>query len=197
MAKEIYQSYNFNGNLVSGIADGVAVTDAANKGQVDDALLEAKTYTDSKIEGLGEYAGTHDPALGLPTVGTGASGAIDKGDWYYITGTGTLLGVTVRKGDRLQAAVANPDTITNDGTNVDWFILHSFNEEDTRFEIVSTDLLANTPATITHNLGHRFVNVIVSDALGNPVDVYVNYVDENSLTLTSNIAVTIVGAVML
>lgn len=195
MAKQIYQAFDFNGNLINGIADGILATDAANKGQVDEALAVAQAYTDSKIEGLGEFVAQIDPASGLPTVGSGAGGAIDKGDWWFVNTHGTLLGVAVHPGDRLQAAVSNPDTADNTEANTDFFILHTFHIEDSRFEISNTSLIPDTPTTITHNLGYRFVNVVVTDTLGEPVDVNVVYVDENSLTLTANVAVTVTGMV--
>lgn len=195
MAKQIYQSFDFNGNVINGVAAGVAANDVANKGQVDAAIVTAQAYTDSKIEGLGEYVAQLDPASGLPTVGSGAGGAIDKGDWWYINDTGTLLGVAVHKGDRLQAAVDNPDTVDNSVSNTDFFLLQNFHVADARYEIPSTSLVADTPETITHSLGYRFVNVVVVDTLGEPVDVNVIYVDENSLTLTANTAVTITGVV--
>lgn len=195
MAKQIYQSFDFNGNVINGVAAGVAANDVANKGQVDAAIVTAQAYTDSKIEGLGEYVAQLDPDSGLPTIGSGNGGFIDKGDWWYINDTGTLLGVAVHKGDRLQAAVDNPDTADNSVSNTDFFLLQNFHVADARYEIQSTVMTPDTPVTITHNLGYRFVNVVVVGESGEPVDVNVVYTDVNSLILTSNTAVTITGMV--
>lgn len=195
MAKQIYQSFDFNGNVINGVAAGVSATDVANKGQVDAAIVTAQAYTDSKIEGLGEYVAQLDPDSGLPTIGSGNGGSIDKGDWWYINDTGTLLGVAVHKGDRLQAAVDNPDTADNSVSNTDFFLLQNFHVADARYEIQSTVMTPDTPVTITHNLGYRFVNVVVVGESGEPVDVNVVYTDVNSLTLTSNTAVIITGMV--
>lgn len=46
MAKQIYQSFDFNGNVINGVAAGVSATDVANKGQVDAAIVTAQAYTD-------------------------------------------------------------------------------------------------------------------------------------------------------
>ena len=56
-------------------------------------------------------------------------------------------------------------------------------------------LVADTPATVNHGLGYKFVHVSVADATGDAVDVQVNYVDENNLTLTANTSVTVSGVV--
>lgn len=195
MAKNIYTSYDFNGNKVQGVADGTLATDAANKGQLDAGVAEAKAYTDSKIEGLGEYVGQLDPSLGLPTSGSGVDGTIDKGDWWYINTNGNLLGIAVHKGDRLQASVSSPDTSDNTSSNMDWFVLHTFHEADLRFPINNLTLTADTPINVNHGLGYRFVHVTLVDTAGNRIDADVNYVDENNLTITSNTTIVASGVV--
>lgn len=58
---------------------------------------------------LGEFAGDHDASTGaLPTVGSGIAGAIDKGDYWYVTTAGTITGfATMNIGDVIFARVAN------------------------------------------------------------------------------------------
>lgn len=77
----------------------------------------------------------------------------------------------------------------------DWKVLHSYHEADSRFSIDNLALVADTPATVNHGLGYKFVHVSVADATGDAVDVQVNYVDENNLTLTANTSVTVSGVV--
>lgn len=55
--------------------------------------------------------------------------------------------------------------------------------------------LQYTANTITHGLGYKFVQVTVADADGKRIDVEVDYVDENTLTLTANQNVTVYGVV--
>ena len=196
MAKNIYTGYDFNGNQIKGIADGVLATDAASKGQVDAGVVEAKAYTDSKIEGLGTYVGQLDPATGLPTAGSGASGAIDKGDWWYINATGTLLGVEVHKGDRLQASIDNPDTADNTAANTDWILLEAFHYGAIRYEVTNLTLTAGVPIDIVHNLGEKYVHVTLVDSLDdNRIDLDVNYVDDNTVRVLANVTATVNGVI--
>lgn len=193
--KDIYVNYDFNANKVTGLADGTTSTDAINKGQLDAQNTALTNYIDNKILGLGAFVGEADPGNGIPTAGSGEAGAIDKGDWWHFTGEGTLLGVSVHKGDRLQAMVDDPDTTTNTAANTDWKILHTYHEADGRYSIDNISLVANTANTITHGLGYKFVQVTVADADGKRIDVEVDYVDENTLTLTANQNVTVYGVV--
>ena len=184
MVKNIYTDYEFNGGKISGIADGVNASDAVNKSQLDAQDTALRAYIDAEILGLGAFVGELDPSLGLPTAGSGAAGAIDGGDWWYISSDGSLLGIPVHKGDRLQSMVDNPDTEDNTAANTDWKVLHSYHEADSRFAIDNLALVANTPSTVNHGLGYKFVHVS-----------QVNYVDENNLTLTANTSVTVSGVV--
>lgn len=193
--KNFYYDMNLNGGTITGIANGVNATDAATKGQLDAQDTALRAYIDAEILGLGAFVGEFDPSLGLPTSGSGAEGAIDKGDWWYISSDSSLLGAPVHKGDRLQAMIDNPNTTNNTGTNTDWKVLHSYHDADSRFPISNVPLVADTPQTINHGLGYKFVHVSVADAAGDAVDVQVNYVDENNLTLTSNTSVTVNGVV--
>lgn len=193
--KNFYYDMNLNGGTITGIANGANATDAVTKGQLDAQDTALRAYIDAEILGLGAFVGELDPSLGLPTAGSGAAGAIDGGDWWYISSDGSLLGIPVHKGDRLQAMVDTPDTEDNTAANTDWKVLHSYHEADSRFSIDNLALVADTPATVNHGLGYKFVHVSVADATGDAVDVQVNYVDENNLTLTANTSVTVSGVV--
>lgn len=166
-----------------------------------DALLQTQSLNNKMFQTL--VQGSEDTAIKATIqqdgkniqIDTGAAGAIDGGDWWYISAEGTLLGIPVHKGDRLQAMVDNPDTADNTAANTDWKVLHSYHEADSRFSIDNLALVADTPATVNHGLGYKFVHVSVADATGDAVDVQVNYVDENNLTLTANTSVTVSGVV--
>ena len=63
----------------------------------------------------GTYAGTFDPSVGLPTVGTGKNGAIVKSDWWLSSGAGTIAGLSpftlFAAGDTITALVNNADAV--------------------------------------------------------------------------------------
>jgi hypothetical protein len=73
----------------------------------------------------GTYAGTFDPSLGLPTLGTGKNGAILKGDWWIASATGTISGLepftTFAINDRIDSLINNASLsshfIGNKGTS--------------------------------------------------------------------------------
>ena len=182
---------------ILGVVDGTDVNDAVNKGQLDGIETSLTTYIDGKIEGLGEYVGKLDPASGLPTTGSGAAGAIDKNDWWYIEAAGTLLGVEVSEGDKFHALVNNPDTTDNTATNTDFLIMHNHVEEH-RFSITSTSLTADSATRVTHNLGAEFVHItLVDDATNKRVDVEVEYIDANNVDITSAEDITVSGVISL
>ncbi|MGL5750206.1 MAG: hypothetical protein ACRCXT_06740 [Paraclostridium sp.] len=192
--KNIYVGYDFGTNEIK-VANGTTATSATNKGQLDAGILEAKAYTDSKIQNLGEYVGKINPTAGLPTTGSGALNEIDKGDWWYIEAEGNLLGVPVHVGDRLQALINDPDTSDNTSANTGFVVLHTYHPEDGRYTISNLALTANTEKTINHGLGYRFVQVSVADVDGNKVDLDVKYVDESNLKLTSSATVNVWGVI--
>lgn len=68
-------------------------------------------------------------------------------------------------------------------------------EKTVSFAITNLELTADTPQNVNHGLGYKFVHVSVANADGDAVDVQVNYVDENNLTLTANTSVTVSGVV--
>lgn len=122
MAKNIYTSYEFNGNQITGVADGVNADDVSTKGQLDAGIAEAKAYADDAIANI----------------------------------------------------VA--DTI--------------------RYEVTSLTLNAGVPEDIVHNLGNKYVQVTLVDALDdNRVDLDVNFVDNNTIRVVSNTTVTVNGVI--
>lgn len=75
---------------------------------------------------IGTYAGTFDPSIGLPTVGTGRQGSILKGDYWLASGAGTIAGLSpftvFAAGDIIIALVNNADEagefVGNKGTDL-------------------------------------------------------------------------------
>ena len=102
-------SVAFNSQKLTGLAAGVASTDAATKGQVDTAVA-------SDITLKGAYnANTNNPNLdNSPTAGT-----ILTGDHYVVSVAGTFYTESLQVGDSLISEVDNPSGIT------DWIITNS------------------------------------------------------------------------
>ena len=94
---------------ITGLANGVAATDAATKGQLDTAVA-------SDITLKGSYnANTNSPNLdSSPSAGT-----ILKGDHYVVSVAGTFYSEALQEGDSLISEVDNPSAVT------DWIITNS------------------------------------------------------------------------
>jgi len=85
-----------------------------------------KTYVDGSVVGLLDDRGNYIPGatVGSPypsSGGSGAGGAIRKGDLWFIAANGYLLDVAVSTGASVRALVDNPD----DATESDWNILNT------------------------------------------------------------------------
>ena len=77
-----------------------------------------KAYVDSIVSGLGKFVGDHDASGGLlPTTGSGASNAIEKGDSWRISVAGTITGLspveTLEVGDILIAKTDGASVVSN------------------------------------------------------------------------------------
>ena len=81
-----------------------------------------KTYADSLVVGLLDYRGAYDASVNTfpATGGSGAAGAVLKGDMWILSVAGTLGGVAVQIGD---SVIANVDTPGQTAGN--WNILNS------------------------------------------------------------------------
>ena len=131
-----------NSQKITGLANGVASTDAATKGQVDTAVA-------SDITLKGAYnANTNNPNLdNSPTAGT-----ILTGDHYVVSVAGTFYSEALQEGDSLISEVDNPSAIG------DWIITNS--------QIVTPIVTANiaddavTTAKIADN---QITNALMAD----------------------------------
>lgn len=124
---------------ITNLGTPTANSDAATKEYVD---LEIA----SKIAALGEFMGDW-AGPGYPTVGSGPSGAIRKGDWWRISAAFTLGTEVLEIGDALFAKTNAPGT-----TAANWFVLQSNVGEATETALglvrvsVSSDLTATNGA---------------------------------------------------
>lgn len=87
--------------------DASMVGDSSTKYVTEHA---AKTYADNLVVGLLDDRGNYDASVNVfpSTGGSGTSGAIKKGDMWYISVAGTLGGVSVSIGSSLRALTDTP-----------------------------------------------------------------------------------------
>jgi len=126
------------------------------------AVNEAKAYADSIVLGLLDDRGSFTPSGSYPDAGgSGAAGAIMKGDVWYITGLGagvnnTVGSQTVKDGDTVRALSDNPGQ-----TNSNWDVMSSPVNATTLQTIINAATSQTTPADTD--------NIPVTDGVsGNP-----------------------------
>lgn len=85
-----------NNATIVGLADATAATSPATKGQLDAAVASINNSLNSFLE----FKGTLD-ASDAPTVSAFEAAAHSKGDFYKVSGTGSILGVAVNAGDNI------------------------------------------------------------------------------------------------
>ena len=101
-----------------------------------------KTYIDAAVTGLLDDRGNYDASVNTfpATGGSGAAGAVKKGDIWYVSVIGTLDGVTVAVGSSVRALADTPGQIA-----ANWDILN--------VGLGYTPYNATNPAGYTTNLG--------------------------------------------
>lgn len=111
---------NDHAGLLDAHGQELAGKEAAGTGA--EVLTQAKAYTDQQVISAPKVAGPYDASTnpGYPTVGTGASGAVRRGDTFNISVAGTVGGIPVEYGDALQALVAMPGQVAGN-----WQILQA------------------------------------------------------------------------
>ena len=128
----------------------------------------------------GTYAGTFNPASGLPTVGTGKNGAIVKGDWWLASGSGTIGGLSpftvFAAGDTITALVNNADAVgefvgnkgtgaTSDSTKQDLIITETALVDAATIDIAQqNNTLATSRSTITFTISNTatFISLTIT-----------------------------------
>jgi len=108
--------------------------------------LATREWVDNKVAGLLDLRGNYDASVNaFPTTGgSGTSGAILKGDFWYVSVAGVLNGVTVNIGDSFFALIDSP-------TASDWQILESnlgYVPEDV--DNKATTMTGNTTSNIVY-----------------------------------------------
>jgi len=158
-----------------------------------------KVYRNSEIkifaflsDLVGGGAFSHDATTGIPTTGSGPSGAIKAGDTYFITVAGTIAGIggdaNLDVGDLLIAIA--------DGANAaNQFIGKQRNLDDAVLvggEVTTVSLVAATPLTITAtNFAGNVLDAEVYRADGRQINVRKTLgAGANQIILRSNQSLT-------
>lgn len=129
-------------NLVDNTPDASKPVSTAQAQADTNTLNSAKAYADSLVVGLIDDRGSYNVSSNtFPTAGgSGAAGAILKGDLWYVSSAGTLGGIAVNVGDSFRALVDAPG---QNATN--WSVLES--------NIGYVPYNATNPAGYTTNVG--------------------------------------------
>lgn len=115
--------YNADNNRFDYVGASFEIEISDVNGLQDELDLKAsKTYVDGLVVGLLDDRGNYDASTNLfpSTGGSGTSGAILKGDLWYISVSGTLGGQLVNVGDSVRALTDAPGQ-----TSGNWDILES------------------------------------------------------------------------
>lgn len=117
-----------------------------------------KSYTDNLVVGLLNDRGSYDASVNtFPAVGgSGASGAIRKGDIWFISIAGTLGGTVVNIGDSVRALVNAPAQISDN-----WSVLESnigYVAENVASKATSLGVLNNTLYPTTQAVANALVS---------------------------------------
>jgi hypothetical protein len=169
---ETTNELKWDGNVIATLADipslsGYATESYANSVSAT-AENNAKTYADGLVAGLLDLRGNHNasgntyPSSG----GSGAAGAILKGDFWYISVAGTLGGVAVNIGDSIYALVNSPGT-----TSSNWAVLDAnvgYVPEDTanKSTSVTTDQASNTKFPSVKSVFDWATNLFATKVMG-------------------------------
>ena len=115
-------------------ADGTLLANSDSKIATQKAT---KTYADSKIAGLLNYRGAYDASVNLypSSGGSGAAGAVMKGDMWVISVAGTMGGVDIQIGDSLIANVDTPGQASSKWNTLNTNI--SYVPEDNANKVIS------------------------------------------------------------
>lgn len=124
--------------------------------------LAVKTYMDGRLTNIVVDCGNWDASIGTypSTGGTGAAGAIKKGNLFFVSVAGTIAGIVVNVGDSIRALVDTPGQ-----TAANWDILESnlgyvpYNSSNPAGYIS-----AITGSMVTTALGYTPVNPTAKDA---------------------------------
>lgn len=120
------------GRVAAGSGPSSAVTVITDMTSASSTTLATssaiKTYVDNIVAGLGNLEGAFDASVAsvFPTGATPGAGT-KKGDYWYVTGAGTVGGVTFNIGDVLIAKIDSAST----SLSTDWIVLESNRDQAT------------------------------------------------------------------
>jgi hypothetical protein len=132
------------GRVAAGSGSSSAVTVITDMTSASSTTLATssaiKTYVDNIVAGLGNLEGAFDASVAsvFPTGATPGAGT-KKGDYWYVTGAGTVGGVTFNIGDVLIAKIDSAST----SLSTDWIVLES-NRDQATTTILGVVRLATT-----------------------------------------------------
>lgn len=126
----------------SGVSSAITViTDMSSASSTTLATSSAiKTYVDNIVAGLGNLEGAFDASVAsvFPTGATPGAGT-KKGDYWYVTGAGTVNSVIFNIGDVLIAKIDSAST----SLATDWIVLES-NRDQATTSVLGVARLATT-----------------------------------------------------
>lgn len=126
----------------SGVSSAITViTDMTSASSTTLATSSAiKTYVDNIVAGLGNLEGAFDASVAsvFPTGATPGAGT-KKGDYWYVTGAGTVNSIIFNIGDVLIAKIDSASTTLS----TDWIVLES-NRDQATTSVLGVARLATT-----------------------------------------------------
>jgi hypothetical protein len=124
------------------------------------AIQTVATIAD--IASLGKLVGGHDASTGIPTTGSGTSGAINQGDQWRVTVGGTIAGIggedVLEVGDLIVAVNAGAST------SADFFVLQTNLNLGANISLTEEVTLASLPANTATAVPTTFTNVYSIEA---------------------------------
>ena len=143
------------------------------------------------IVGIGQFAGAHDASGGLlPTVGTGALGAIDKSDYWKVSVAGTIAGLgTFKSGDVIYASIAGASIAA------DFFAVENNQDQATSSVLGLAKLYTDATASNTDGAVNQAVAKTIKDiADANTAAIALKKnISDTASALTSGSSIAITG----
>jgi hypothetical protein len=166
-----------------------AAVNAESVAGPDGNLLQYNSSTGGFKVLISDVTGEFTAGTGLSYDGVGEY-SLDADTDDISEGTSNLYYTDGRVRGAISAGSQADELINYDANNGSF----SLRMQDLRHE-QSVTLSANTPATITHNLGKQLVHVSAMDASGNKIELDVVYSSTSALTVESAIGVTVTVAI--
>lgn len=189
-------SFNGDSDDVSEGSTNLYFTNARSRSSIsaetvsspDGNLLQYNSSTGALKVLVSDVTGEFSAGTGLSYDGYGefslnaTTSNVSEGSNLYYTDS--------RVRNAISAGSQSDELINYDSNNGSF----SLRLSDLRYS-TSVTLTANTPSTITHNLGEQLVHVSAMDASGNKIELDVVYSSSSALTIESAVGVTVTVAV--